>query len=662
MVAEFQTRQTFNHEESMMKRTFLTIVTFLVATITVFMTPRAIADAGFEAPVVGAGKYLYRPVGGPWTFSLTAGISGNGSSFTSGNQNAPEGVQVAFLQKNGYCSQAVDAWAGSYRVYFKAAQRGNNGTSREDFAVTIDGIAIGTFTPSGTLYQPYSTPIFQLSGGSHTLGFRGLNSVGGDNTVLIDAVRLIPEAPYPPGNFSMTINPQRTQYGNRGDMWPLSAWAADDNIYSSCGDGFGFGGTVELGMHQLKIAGSPPNIVGTNISSPTGETKGLGATDMHASSSIAVDGLLHMFVRNYIHTGTDGLHSTLASSADNAKTWSWVNWSSPMGYPVFLGFGKEYAGARDQYLYFYSPDTESAYDPSDKMILGRVDKSLVRDLASYTYYSGLNSNGAPIWSLNLADHQPIFQGPGECYRPSICYNPGIGRYLMAMMVQDTHHLGIYDAPEPWGPWTTVYYTHDFQPNDRTYCPQIATKWLSGNGLSGWLVYSSYPTNYRMNMQQWTLQLRSGQVLDPGFEQFVLGSGQFRYNPTGTSWTFVTDSGITSNGSSFTNGNPPAPQGTQVAFLQKLGSFSQTISGWNAGSYQINFQAAQRANYGTRQNFNVLIDGNNVGTFATTNTSYQSFTTNAFQVQAGSHTITFQGLNSLGGDSTSFIDNITIQAN
>ncbi len=67
--------------------------------------------------------------------------------------------------------------------------------------------------------------------------------------------------------------------------------------------------------------------------------------------------------------------------------------------------------------------------------------------------------------------------------------------------------------------------------------------------------------------------------DPGFEQVQVGAGQFRYNPTGSAWTFApqngnSGSGIAANGSGFTAGNPAAPQGSQVAFLQATGSISQ----------------------------------------------------------------------------------------
>ena len=66
------------------------------------------------------------------------------------------------------------------------------------------------------------------------------------------------------------------------------------------------------------------------------------------------------------------------------------------------------------------------------------------------------------------------------------------------------------------------------------------------------------------------------IVDAGFEQVPVGAGQFQYRPAGSAWTFAGGAGVSGNGSGFTAGNPPAPQGVQVAFLQSTGSFSQVV--------------------------------------------------------------------------------------
>jgi YD repeat-containing protein len=55
--------------------------------------------------------------------------------------------------------------------------------------------------------------------------------------------------------------------------------------------------------------------------------------------------------------------------------------------------------------------------------------------------------------------------------------------------------------------------------------------------------------------------------DSGFEVPVQSPGGFTYAPTGSAWSFGPFAGVAANGSGFTVNNPPAPEGTQVAFLQ-----------------------------------------------------------------------------------------------
>ena len=150
-------------------------------------------DPGFEDPILGTGgsAYQYDPTGTAWSFRGTAGVAGNGSGFTSGNPNAPQGSQVAFLQKTGTISQVVNfAAAGSYQISFSAAQRGNHGTSNEEVQVLVDGTVVGTFTPASTSYATYTTASFNVTAGSHTITFVGVDPTGADYTALLDQVSI----------------------------------------------------------------------------------------------------------------------------------------------------------------------------------------------------------------------------------------------------------------------------------------------------------------------------------------------------------------------------------------------------------------------------------------------------------------------------------------
>lgn len=166
-----------------------------------------------------------------------------------------------------------------------------------------------------------------------------------------------------------------------------------------------------------------------------------------------------------------------------------------------------------------------------------------------------------------------------------------------------------------------------------------------------------------------LQPASAQtVRDAGFESPNVGTGYFGYdyNPTGTAWNFSGDAGISGNNSAFTFGTDNAPQGKQVGFIQNKGSISQAISGFSGGSYTFQFAAIQRQPvFGfDYQNFQVLIDNTALYGSAglTPGFDYTTYTTRAVALSAGTHTLTFQGLNTAnraGGSNTAFIDSVGI---
>lgn len=156
----------------------------------------------------------------------------------------------------------------------------------------------------------------------------------------------------------------------------------------------------------------------------------------------------------------------------------------------------------------------------------------------------------------------------------------------------------------------------------------------------------------------------GGLTDGGFELPQVGAatyGAFAFNPTGDGWDFQGSAGVTGNGSGFTALNPNAPEASQVGFLQAGGSsISQTVS-LAAGTYTVGFSAAQRVQWQTtRQDFSVSVDGTSVGTFTPpSDGSYNAYTTASFTVATGTHTVTFTGLDTAGGDNTAFIDNVKL---
>jgi len=306
-----------------------------------------------------------------------------------------------------------------------------------------------------------------------------------------------PGAPYPPSEIIRKVEwapPETITHAAEGsDNWPIT-WADDDNLYTAYGDGWGFEPKTEkkLSLGLARLAGGPEDFKGTNIRSETGERVGQGAAGPKASGMLCIDGVLYMLVRNTAN-------AQLAWSNDHAKTWHWSDWKfdTSFGAPTFLNFGKDYAGARDDYVYIYSTDSDSAYEPSDRMVMARVPKDQLRTRRSYEFFAGLTPDGRPRWTARLRDRAAVFVNPASCYRSGISYNPGLKRYLWCQILPFSTDnrgprfqggFGIYEAPEPWGPWRTVFYaeTWDTGPGETASFP---TKWITPDGRTAHLLFS-----------------------------------------------------------------------------------------------------------------------------------------------------------------------------
>jgi len=274
-----------------------------------------------------------------------------------------------------------------------------------------------------------------------------------------------------------------------GDNWPIT-WGDDDLLYTAYGDGNGFEPQLneKLSLGLARVRGNPPEIAGENLRAATLEQTGGGARGIKASGLLMLDGVLYLWARN-------AGNAQLVWSADRGATWTWADWklTTSFGYPTFLNFGPNYAAARDEFVYVYSHDSPSAYQRADRMVLARVRKDRIREQAAYEFFERLDAKGQPAWTADVARRGAVIENPGRCYRSGISFNAGLKRYLWVQtgLGDDTRFAGglaIYDAAEPWGPWTTVFATDgwDVGPGETASFP---TKWMSPDGRTVHLLFS-----------------------------------------------------------------------------------------------------------------------------------------------------------------------------
>ncbi len=305
--------------------------------------------------------------------------------------------------------------------------------------------------------------------------------------------------PYPPSEVITRMDwaaPSSIVHKAIGsDGWPVT-WADDGHLYTAYADGKGFDpGGPKLSMGLARLIGRPGRLSGTNIRSSIARQDGYGPLGKKASGILMVEGVLYMWVRNIKH---DGTQSQLAWSADRGKTWKWCRWRwEQFGYPTFIQFGRNYAGARDRYVYTVSHDHPSAYHSADRFVMMRVPRDQITSRGRYEFFKDLDDHGRARWTKDIRQRQSVFTHPARCLRSGMTYNPAIKRYLWWQQLPhgpanpDTRFgggFGVYDAPHPWGPWTTVFFTQrwDVGPGETASFP---TKWISDDGNTLYLLFS-----------------------------------------------------------------------------------------------------------------------------------------------------------------------------
>jgi hypothetical protein len=328
-------------------------------------------------------------------------------------------------------------------------------------------------------------------------------------------------APYPRSTIitDLAWAPAETivRHGD-GDNWPMT-WADDDALYTAYGDDTGFDSEIErLSLGFARLIGGPQDFSAMNIPSPD-EQVGFGQAGKKASGMLMVDGVLYMWVRNADKLGRQ---CQLAVSWDYARTWEWSDWRfAEFGYCTFINYGKNYAGARDDYVYTVTHDHPNAYEAGDHFVLMRVPKNRVADRAAYEFFVRVDEAGAPVWSADVDERGPVFTHVGNARRSGISYNAALGRYLwwQGLPVKNPRKeggFGVYEAPEPWGPWRTVYYTKlwDVGPGETGSFP---TKWMSADGATVHLVFSGADM---LSVRRATLTVVSPPGDPPGSDAFV----------------------------------------------------------------------------------------------------------------------------------------------
>jgi len=358
----------------------------------------------------------------------------------------------------------------------------------------------------------------------------------------------IPRPDYPKSTLirEVILDKFRCHRGD-GDMWPIT-WADDDHLYGAAGDntnspmnfwridngpkevflGTGWGVVLHL-VHPLpidpKVYCQRPGVHPKNGVKPAG--------------LLCINGVLYLSVELHNYGDTPAfnrqhnIQSFIIVSRDYGKTWDTGAtpedfFTGRLASPHFLQFGKDYVGARDEYVYAYFPagdDGGSYWENGDMLLLGRVPKYSLLMRSAWEFYSGLDEVQQPRWSRDDQEAQPIFRYPRMTGEDHVSFNPGIGRYILGNYSFIDEHgnprpyhqtgcfpysamrsqLTLFEASEPWGPWSLFHIDDDWGTYG-DYQPVFPTKWMSTDGKTMLMASSGSFDDYNLTLQKVTLVL------------------------------------------------------------------------------------------------------------------------------------------------------------
>jgi len=335
------------------------------------------------------------------------------------------------------------------------------------------------------------------------------------------------------------VGPAQKYPGSGSDMhW--HAWA-EDALYCVDGDGKNFGGQENF-AHLLRVTGVPPNHIVEHVSYFPDYKHGSDLRTRYVCGALAVGSRLYVAAYNYNNsrigerapsnndprrpTGYnmgDGWYydsisqhggvESLMYSDDKGVTW---NNLPTLETPYFLGarfaalafvgFGPGYTEVPESLGdYVYAISNDENWESGNSVFLARVPRDKVLDRAAWEFFAG--SYEFEGWSPDEDQARPVLSVPGKVGHPTMTYNKGLKRFLLAYGCDSVPHsfalprevalktwhrrreLYLFEGPTPWGPWALVHHDPSWEGQHVAYLPQIPGNWLGSDGLSGTMLFS-----------------------------------------------------------------------------------------------------------------------------------------------------------------------------
>jgi hypothetical protein len=222
-----------------------------------------------------------------------------------------------------------------------------------------------------------------------------------------------------------------------------------------------------------------------------------------------------------------GSDAVIACSEDKGLTWkpgvmnfgptAQATFPGPrFGGPSFVQFGRGDTNIHDGFVYAVSADQ---WDNGGHLILGRAPAERITEATAWQWIRNIDAANKPEWTDSLDKAVAVLSDDRWISTPEMVYLEKQKRYLLLTwhLFDDFTPTGssliVYEAPEPWGPFSLVYHEPVWETLEVSpYCPRVPLKWMEKDGLTGWLLFSgcwdgskTKQMYYRVNVRKFRLK-------------------------------------------------------------------------------------------------------------------------------------------------------------
>jgi hypothetical protein len=273
--------------------------------------------------------------------------------------------------------------------------------------------------------------------------------------------------------------------GGGGGNWRSNAiaYTTDDDP----SDGITFDGWVldDIGLAlEVAVGDKAPN-------------DGGGEVTKIPTYGFAVDGAMYLHYMSVSYWGEPGQwdanHAGLVRSTDEGRTWEVLadpQWPGDSNFVQVAAAPVTEDGT--DYLYLWS--IPSGRFGSVQLMRVEATAEAVEDLGAYTYFSGTDDDGAPIWSDDMSAAATVLdRAVGEL---SVIHHEQTDRWLLTTMI-DNGDAVLLEGLTPWGPWGEPHVLTTQSETPGLYAPYMSPRYVSEDGstvyfsLSIWDPYNVF---------------------------------------------------------------------------------------------------------------------------------------------------------------------------